>query len=501
MLKPLESQRRGLEVQQLPTGPGHHRDRFIDALRVVAIVLIVAQHWLMPAISYDDGTLTTGNALSTPGAWVITWLSQVMPLVFFAGGAAAAYSMMKARPALGPRSSPAMPRTGSGWLGARLLRLVVPVVPLVALWLPLPHLLLALGLPDDPVETGSRLAGRLLWFLALYVLITALTPVLIRLHHRLRGVEIGFLAAGALLVDIVRFGFLDGSEAVGYLNVAFVWISCYQLGILYSCGRLRRLHGLRALSVAAAGLTATAVCVAAGPYPGSMIGMPGEPLSNMNPPTFALLTVTALQLGLVMALRPAIERWAAYPPVAGGIRWLSARLMTIYVWHMPALIFVGGVSAVGFGWATPALLSADWRQAMPLWLASLTLVLALFVRLCSRIERSIRGGSAQRQSWSVGMATVLVGLGLLALAANGFSPALAAHPAGPVGACLAVVVGVALLVPKRAPGPSSHPALPDPRPSPTATCAQAQADVGLAPPSMHQLTGSLGQPEREKVGV
>jgi hypothetical protein len=162
MLKPLESQRRGLEVQQLPTGPGHHRDRFIDALRVVAIVLIVAQHWLMPAISYDDGTLTTVNALSTPGAWVITWLSQVMPLVFFAGGAAAAYSSLsRSGSRLSTDISPGRDRQPDlgdprrGWLGERLLRLAVPVVPLVAVWLPLPHLLLALGLPADARDYGT----------------------------------------------------------------------------------------------------------------------------------------------------------------------------------------------------------------------------------------------------------------------------------------------------------------------------------------------------------
>ncbi|WP_162451820.1 acyltransferase family protein [Phytoactinopolyspora mesophila] len=495
MLKPLEASHPSPGTGRPSPGPDRRRDPFVDVLRVTAIVLVVAQHWLMPAIAYDDGVLTTGNALATPGAWAVTWLSQVMPLVFFAGGAAAAYSLIR-RPGFGSRSRPI--GLCHGWLDGRLLRLVAPVVPLIALWLPLPHLLLALGVPADPVETGSALAGRLLWFLALYVLITALTPTLLQLHQRLRGAEIVLLAVGALLVDVVRFGFAGGTGIVGYANVAFVWIACYQLGIAYSSGRLRWMSGWRALVVAGLGLFATTLAVAAGPYPGSMIGMPGEPVSNMNPPTFALLTVTALQLGLALALRPALERWAAYPPVARGIDWLSARLMTIYVWHMPALIVVGGVSVVGFGWATPALLSAEWRQVMPLWLVSLSFVLAVFVRLCSRVERSVRT-VPPRHSWPVGVATVLIGLGLLMFAVNGFSPALATHPLGPVGASLGVVTGVGLLLINRKSRPTARPAVP--RPRPVAAPARVGPGVGVAPPTIHQLTGSQGQPEREKVGV
>src|SRR3569833_692017 len=64
------------------------RDRFLDVVRAGAILADIAQHWVMPELSYSGGTLATGNALATPGWWVVTWLSQVMPLVFFAGGAA-----------------------------------------------------------------------------------------------------------------------------------------------------------------------------------------------------------------------------------------------------------------------------------------------------------------------------------------------------------------------------------------------------------------------------
>ena len=54
-----------------------------------------------------------------------------MPLVFFAGGAANAISFGR-----GAGAAPA-------WLAVRLRRLAWPVLPLAAVWIPLPHLLLA----------------------------------------------------------------------------------------------------------------------------------------------------------------------------------------------------------------------------------------------------------------------------------------------------------------------------------------------------------------------
>ncbi|GAB3156134.1 hypothetical protein GCM10027258_62100 [Amycolatopsis stemonae] len=55
------------------------RDRFLDVVRAGAILAVIGQHWVMPVLSYSDGHLATGNALATPGWWVVTWLSQEMP--------------------------------------------------------------------------------------------------------------------------------------------------------------------------------------------------------------------------------------------------------------------------------------------------------------------------------------------------------------------------------------------------------------------------------------
>jgi hypothetical protein len=149
------------------------RDRFIDLLRATAIITIVCLHWLMPVVSYDDGVLSTANALATGAGWAITWVAQVMPLIFFAAGAAAAVSLDARRRRPGPGAT-------SAWVAERLHRIGRPVIPLAAVWLALPYLLIAAGLPAQPVEIASALVGRLLWFLAAYVLLIILTPALLR---------------------------------------------------------------------------------------------------------------------------------------------------------------------------------------------------------------------------------------------------------------------------------------------------------------------------------
>ncbi|MFC7582324.1 hypothetical protein ACFQWG_14155 [Schaalia naturae] len=85
---------------------------------------------------------------------------------------------------------------------------------------------------------------------------------------------------------------------VGFLNFALVWLAVHQLGFLRADGMIRR-PGL----LAAAGLAGAAALVALGPYPLSMVGMPGEEVSNMAPPTLALLCHALWLVGAVELLR------------------------------------------------------------------------------------------------------------------------------------------------------------------------------------------------------
>ncbi len=404
--------------------PAPARDPFIDLLRVLGMAAVVAQHWTIPVLSFDGSRLTTGNALSAPGMWVITWISQVMPLVFFAGGAANAISFGRATDG------------GPQWLVVRLRRLAWPLLPLAAVWVPLPHLLLMLGVPAQPLKVGAMLTGQLLWFLAVYLIAVTATPYLLRLHRE-HGLRVpAALAACAVLTDVVRFS--TGFEAIGSLNIVFVWLAVHQLGFLYAEGRLTPRAPLPWL-LAAAGFGAGALLVAFGPYPGSMIGLPGAEMSNMAPPTLAMLAVAAGQIGLASLLRP----WIARLPSRRLLAWAGPRMMTAYLWHMPALFVVVGVVVVGLRLDTPTPGGPFWLAGWPFWLALLGLVMWPLLTGFARFEEppALPYGKA---TWGSALAaTALVASGLLALTVGGFAPALT-----PVLALLAILGGLLVTGPR-----------------------------------------------------
>lgn len=406
------------------------RDRFLDVVRAGAILAVIVQHWGMPVLSYAGGQLATGNALATPGWWAITWLSQVMPLVFFAGGAANLMSLRRAQ-------------SSRDWLARRVRRLVLPVLPLMAVWLLVPDLLRSIGIPEQPLQVAGAIAAQLLWFLSVYLLTVLLTP-LMATAHRKWGLWVPLaLTAAAVLVDIARF---DDLGLIGYANAVFVWLAVHQLGFQYTEGRLGSLSRRAALRMSAAGFGITALMVAFGPYPASMVGMPGAPVSNMSPPTVLLVFLAVGQIGLLLAAKPTLDTFAARPPVSAALDWIGARFMSVYLWHMPALVAVAGVTVFGFGYATPTPGTLLWLAVLPVWIAAAALVLTGLLRLFGQFETQGRlTGAVTARTPQLVVAGVLASGGLLGLAAHGFTtPVGAGILSGPIPWVALAVLGFLL---------------------------------------------------------
>ncbi|GAA1840646.1 acyltransferase [Pseudonocardia ailaonensis] len=405
------------------TPPG--RDTVLDLVRSGAIALVVVQHWLMPVVLWNGSEVSFGNALAAPGAWVWTWIGQVMPLVFFAAGAAGAISLRR-RPE--PRA----------WLAARVQRLVLPVFALIAVWVPLPALLVALGLPAQPVDVAAAAVPQLLWFLVVQLILVALTPLMTAAHARFGLAVLVPLVLAAAAVDGLRFA---GVPMVGYLNALFVWVAVHQLGIAYAHGTFARLTGMRAGLVALAGLLATGALVTFGPYPASMIGMPGAPVSNLSPPTLCLVTLAVFQLGALLALRPLLVRAAAAPRVARAVAVLAPRTMTVFLWHMTALVAGLGVLTLLLGSETPDPWGPLWLAGAPLWVAALFAVLVGLVRLFGNLETRSTAKPEAPPAPLLAIGMVLCAGGMLGLAARGFDASLLE----PLAWSAAVVLGYALV--------------------------------------------------------
>ncbi|MEV1146482.1 acyltransferase family protein, partial [Micromonospora sp. NPDC049799] len=75
------------------------RERIVDLLRALAIVMVVLGHWAVATIGYDAaGRPTARSALpDLPWAYPLTWVAQVMPVFFLVGGFANAASLAARR--------------------------------------------------------------------------------------------------------------------------------------------------------------------------------------------------------------------------------------------------------------------------------------------------------------------------------------------------------------------------------------------------------------------
>ena len=167
---------------------------------------------------------------SIPALQLATWLLQVMPLFFIAGGFSNITVWRSLR------------RRGVGYseyLQGRFVRLLRPTLVFVLFW----HLALpaaaALGMSQDRVDVIGKLLGQPLWFLGVYVAMTALAPAMAAWHALSPRIALAALIVGAIVVDWFRLG--RGMESVGYLNLAIVWLFAQQLGFLYADGYLARL--------------------------------------------------------------------------------------------------------------------------------------------------------------------------------------------------------------------------------------------------------------------
>ncbi|MFF3063274.1 acyltransferase family protein [Oerskovia sp. NPDC057915] len=403
-------------------GSPARRDVFVDAVRALATLAVLSVHWLMPEVTWDGERLGIGNALAHGGAWTLTWVLQVLPLLFFAAGASAAYQLWRPGTASGPDGAARLPgavRPGAapglvaaGWdvVRRRMPRIWKPVAAFVVAWAVAAVVLVAAGVPEAAVLQVARIAPQLLWFLGVYLLLLAVTPALLRAYRAWGRRTVAVVVAAPFVVDVLRFA--AGAEHVAVANVLLGWAVPYVLGIVYvDLVRRDALPSRRTLTLVATGaLAAMAGLVVVGPYPPSLIGMPGDAISNLGPPTALAVTHAVLQVSVALAVRDVVVRWAQGRG-ATLVGWVAGRSMTLYLWHLTAMFVVLGVVLLGLGTPLPASWSADWWASRPLWFGAAALVLGALVLAFGRFEagaprragvRSVRVSSGGRAPSTAG---------------------------------------------------------------------------------------------------
>jgi hypothetical protein len=381
------------------------RNRVVDLLRVASILVVVFGHWLMAAVTIEAGELTAGHLLILAD-WThpLTWVFQVMPVFFLVGGYANGLSWRSAR------------RRGEGyggWLRARLRRLILPVVPLLLVWTFGGWLGLRLGLDWEMLQLASQVALVPTWFLAAYVVIVTVAPTALWIWERWGWWTILSGVALAAVCDWVSIG--AGLVPIGFLNYLFVWGTVHQLGYAWLDGTLDgwRKRALMAL----VGLLGTLLLVGLGPYPVAMVGLDTTEITNSYPPRVTLAFLGIFQAGVVLFLEAPLRRLAMRRGIWTFVVGVSTRIMTLYLWHLTAMVVVIGLSllAGGFGLGiTP--LTAAWWLTRPLWFLVLGAVTVGLVALFGRFESPVEDLRPAPPWWRPLLAVVAIcaGLGLLA---------------------------------------------------------------------------------------
>lgn len=382
------------------------RNRVVDFLRALAILVVAFGHWTAAAVVVRDGRLVPDQILNiAPWTHPLTWVIQVMPVFFLVGGYANALSWRSAR------------RRGDGyaaWLRARLRRLGTPVIPLLLVWLALATVAYAAGVPGRTLRTASQVALVPTWFLAAYVMVVALAPAALALWERWGWWAVAGLLGLGGVVDLVSLR--SGSDLAGFPNYVVVFGAVHMIGFAWLDGRLR---GIRPrLLLAAIGAVGTVLLVWLGPYPLSMVGLDNATLNNSFPTRVTLGFLGLLQGGLFLALEPVLARW-----LQGRGPWrftvaVNARIMTLYLWHLTAMVLVIGVALAlgGFGLhAEP--LSATWWRTRPVWWVVLALVTVGLIAVFGRFENPVEDPRPAPPTWLAVLACVAVcaGLGVMAM--------------------------------------------------------------------------------------
>jgi hypothetical protein len=394
------------------------RDRAVDVVRIAALVVVMFGHCALLLATIDSGGLRIGNLLGElPAIAPITWVVQVMPLFFLAGGAAGAYSWYAGTP-------------WGTWLFTRAQRLCRPVFWYLAAW-SVGLVVACLTLGAESAEGLGRECVALLWFLGVYLVVLAFVPALTRLRtgRRVAATVVSLLAAAAAF-DAIRIAV--GAPMSGAANFLIVWLIPVVIGVAYA----RRLISVRWAFAAAASVFAAQVVLAiAGPYDVSLVVTGTERMSNVSPPTFLLALHCTWMSFAFVATASAIGRWAARPRVWYAVAVGNGGAMTLYLWHIPAIAIAAfALNALGVD-AYDVHAQGFWAH-LALRAVVFAAVMAVAFRLLAPLEHrrlpwwDAPADARGTRATAAGALVCVAGVALLLLAKNGLGDAAGATALG-----------------------------------------------------------------------
>lgn len=413
------------------TGPtvavSEERNVYVDWARAASICIVVIFHTRLYSVTLADGQLGLSMWDPNPILYPISWVLMAIPVFFIAGGYGHSVNMLKAD------------RLGTGYgefLAARARRLIGPTIVFITIFAVAASVMAATGSLDLAVEL-TRSGMSLLWFITVYLVVTALAPMMVRLHERAGPWVFGVLAGAAAIVDGVSFAL--GDFELRNANLLFVWLFVHQLGIAYHRGWFRSHSVVRLLGIALLMIGLIGALIAWGGYPAPAVGFASVPIANVQPPTIAMAILGVAQTCALALFERAAPRWANSGRALTPVRAVNALLMTVYLWHLPVIVAVTAV-----GWVSGvAPLLAGWQRQLLITLLSLV-VIGVLGPLIARMDVAMIPPLGSRPvPWLTVLATVVIVAGVSLVWRTG----LVVHPTRPLSTAgvFGVWLGWALL--------------------------------------------------------
>ncbi|GAA3314198.1 acyltransferase [Nonomuraea dietziae] len=262
------------------------RERRIDVLLATSVTVGILGQWLATSYVVTDDLHVASLLTAVPELAPATWLLQTLPVFFFTSGYA---------------------HGGEGSSAALRLR---PMLTFLLAW--------GAGLAVLSVNGFSLAAIREilgpvlqpLWFLVPYLLLTAVAPWLRRAVLRYGWGTALVPGISVALVDLARFAWPELGW-LGSVNAISAWAVPFLLGLAWRQGSI---SGAWLLS---GGGMLAAMLIALGHYPVDMVDVPGAPVSNIAPPTAALLAFGCAQCGLAALAGDRLGPLGRRPPDRG----------------------------------------------------------------------------------------------------------------------------------------------------------------------------------------
>lgn len=431
-----------LTADQIAAVTPASRDRYVDLLRAAAIVVVVVGHWTVSAVTVRDGDLGWVNLLQA-ASWThpLTWLFQVMPLVFLVGGYANAASWGAHHTRGG---------AAAAWVRGRALRLLRPTAPFLLALVGGYAVASAVGADPRITRAAVWLAAISLWFLVVYLAVVGLGPALLVGYARWGLATVVFPALVVAAGDVLRLA--TGSVVPGAAGYLLAWVAVHQLGVAWRHGRLTR-SPRAAWVLAGGGLAALVLLTGPGPYGVTMVGAaPAPDLDNTAPPTLAVLALAATHTGVALLVRAPADRWLARPRAWAAVVRVNAVALSLYLWHMVPVVVLGTTLVASGAFPQRPVGSGAWFALRVPWLVLLAALLVALVAVVGRFERPgarrpPREGPAVRppSGLAVGAGVAACLGGLLGLGVGGTDGLLPAVGGVPVAELALVAVGLALV--------------------------------------------------------